>query len=235
MHAVLEFERGRPPYPEDVRYRSPEVVSLCGDERFDLDLPDSTDAWDAYFEQPLCHTCRLPTSPRSNRALCLLESDTNYDGGFIDRGPWSARIFSASFRRLLTDEEQGRLKFQTVVLKTPSRQAYYELIGPTGPPRVAIADAKPTGWRCAACGSSCFRYHRPGSRLHQFVSDNDLPQPLSEVFAIGTPGQIELCMLASRWQAMIGKPGARGIVSTPIGVADQCQVVKEVALATKRR
>jgi hypothetical protein len=245
-HAVTEFV---PPLPHgdfDRRYSNPEIYSLCGDDRFETGEPRGTwfepedertkrEAWyDDFFSTPCCSECRSPLAPRSGLPLTLSYVKGSYDGGFVSFSRATLYVFSEKFLALLSEEERQRLEFRPVIRSKKGRKQFFELIGPSGPPEVAVRGLELGGWRCEVCDTRCFGYWSKDSVIHDFVARSDLPNPLREVFTIGVQPNVHLCVTAERWAKMVGQPGTRGIVSQLIGVVPDEEVVRTPELTTRR-
>ncbi len=112
---------------------------------------------DAFFERPVCRKCGSATSPRSARPLRLTYAPPQHDGAFGhigSDGSTRAEIVSEEFLALLSSKERQGLGTRPVARTGRSRR-FYELLGPAGPPFVAIAGLPASGWRCSA--TSCGR------------------------------------------------------------------------------
>src|SRR4029079_12849096 len=167
-HAVTEFV---PPLPYDgldKRYASPEILALCGDDRFETNEPRGTwfepeedrktrELWyDDFFMQPCCSSCRSPLAARSSRPLTLTYVRGSFDGGFVSLSRASLYIFSENFLALLSPEELQRLEFRPVIRSKKARKQFFELIGPSGPPEIAVKGLEFAGWLCEVCGTRRF-------------------------------------------------------------------------------
>ncbi|MFN7138562.1 MAG: hypothetical protein ACK4UN_04435 [Limisphaerales bacterium] len=144
-------------------------------------------------------------------------------------GSTNVEILSEEFLNLLSPAERRQLDLRPVVRKGKSRK-FYELIGPAGPPFVAVAGLPASGWRCSECNRATWGYWLKGFPIHGFVAATDLPQPIPGVFTIGTPPEVHLCMTGSRWRELRGKPGTRGFVSRPLGVASDRELIRDPEL-----
>lgn len=158
---------------------------------------------------------------------------SNYDGGFvIFAGAW-IHIFSEHFLQLLKKDEKQRMKFLPVDSTQKIRKQYFELVGPSGPPKVAVAGLDLGGWVCETCG---FKRFGPAKQvgIGDFVAGSDLPAPLPEVFPVGTEPNVSLCVTAERWARMAGKAGTRGFTSRLLGVVADREVIRDPELKTRR-
>jgi hypothetical protein len=168
-----------------------------------------------------------------NRVVTL-KFATKYDGAFgsfaSDGGP-DHKIFSEEFLALLTLQEKRSLEFQPTIRK--GRRKFYELVGPEGPPYVAIAGMKVNGWRCSECDHRVWGYWIDGMAIQSFVARSDLPTPQRGVFPIGTFPEIELAVTASRWKELLGQKGTRGFASRQLGVVPDHEVVRCPELLTQ--
>jgi hypothetical protein len=219
---------------------------ISGDERFEVDSPsrvafqtseeqENRFQWlDSFFELPVCRKCAFAASPRSARPLSLEYVPRRHDGAFGFIGPWGTtvlQIVSDEFIDLLTAEERGRLQFRAANGRGRVSR-FYELAGPAGPPFVAVAGMKISGWRCTACGFRTWGYSIEGMAIESFVARSDVPAPLEGVFTVGVPPDIHLAVTAGRWQELVGRKGTRGFVSRLLGVVPDHEVVRHPDLAT---
>ena len=198
MQAVLEFD---PPLPKSTledKYSSPEIYLIGGDDRFETDAPrwSSSESaqeieerlrWlDAFYEKPVCRTCKYTSGPRNDKPLTLTYAPSKYDGAFgcfgTDGGP-THQILSEEFLSLLTEDEKRTLEFQPVIRK--GRRKFFELVGAEGPPYVAVAGVKANGWRCMQCSHRKWGYWIDDLAIHTFLARSDLPTAVSGVFTVG--------------------------------------------------
>jgi hypothetical protein len=232
---VLEFV---PPLPQtdfDRAYSAPEFYSICGDDRCEADEPKripfepeheraAREKWyDGFFDSPCCEICRISQGLRNDRPLNLTYVG-KYDGGFVGFAGSTLRVYSEAFLMLLSAAECSRLRFKRVERNKKARKQYFELIGPAGPPYVAIRNVEFSGWECPSCKARSFGHWSETSAMTNFVARADLPQPMPEVFTIGPPHSLALCVTADRWAQMVGQRGTRGMVSMPIGVVPDDEV-----------
>ena len=249
MCAVLEFDPPLPKTAIEEKYSHPELLLIEGDDRFETDAPrwrvetraetDERLRWsDAYYERPLCRTCRFTSGGRSEKALTLTYAPAKYDGacGFVgtDGGP-SHQIVSEEFLERLTVDERERLQFRPTIRR--GRRKFFELVGPAGPPHVMVAGLEIRGWRCNQCDHREWGYWVEGCSIHSFVAKADLSPSLSGVFTVGTAPGIQLAVTAHRWKELVGRCGTRGFVSRPLGVVSDREVVRdrELPLFNDRR
>jgi hypothetical protein len=128
---------------------------------------------------------------------------------------------------LLSSEERKQLQLQLVDRPKRSRKQFFELIGPSGPPIVAVASRKACGWRCEACGARVFGYdYSQDTDIDTFIAGSDLPQPVPQVFTVGIQPNVRFCVTADRWVSLVGLPGTRGLVSRPVGVVPDEEVIR---------
>jgi hypothetical protein len=237
--AVLEFI---PPLPQsefDKKYSTPELYTICGDDRFETDEPRRVmfetederaqrEPWyDKFFVAPFCRDCWTPGGPRNESKITLTHVRSSYDGGFVLLANAWLRIFSERFLELLSSVERERLQFRLVDRSKRSRKTFFELIGPCGPPLIALAGRPVKGWRCPTCGARVFGYdYSPDVSISSFIAKSDLPAPLPQIFTIGTQPNVELCVTAQRWATMVDQSGTRGFVSGLLGVVPDDEVVR---------
>lgn len=242
MHAVMEFDPPLPKSELERKYSHLEIYQIVGDDCFEMDAPrwkwgeteqeiDERLRWnDAYFESPVCRQCRHARSRRSEKPLTL-EYASRYDGAFGQvgsEGSNSLQIVSEGFLDLLTPEERAALELRPTIRK--GRKKFFELIGPEGPPLVAVAGLKLAGWECSRCGYRTFGYFIEGLNIGDFVARADLPAKLPSVFTIGSYPEIELAVTAARWRELVGRKGTRGFISRLVGVAPENEVIRNPVL-----
>jgi len=245
IQAVLEFDPPLPQSAAEEKYRQPEVYLICGDDRFETDAPrgipfggaseiEERLRWlDAFYEKPVCRKCKSASGKRNNHPVTLTYAPGRYDAALgtlgNDGGP-SHQIVSEEFLALLTPDEKRGLEFQSTVRK--GRRSFYELVGPEGPPPVAVAGMKVNGWRCPLCDHRTWGYWNQELSIHSFIAHSDLAANRRGVFAVGTFPRIELAVTACRWRELLGRKGTRGFASTPLGVAPDHEVVRCPELPT---
>jgi hypothetical protein len=261
MQAVMEFDPPLPRPEFDDKYSTPVLYLVTGDEEFQIDKPPYTPfedvppdltgeelriafararsarvewehAWtDGFFTAPVCRECRAPQAGRSERTLVLAHG-SSFDGGWVSIGKASIQIFSQAFLDLLTEEEKHRIEFRKVNRAGKAGKMFYELLGPSGPPYVAVAGLKFSGWTCDSCGDRNFGYWNNNSDIRHFIAFGDLPRPLPDVFTVGSVPNVSLCVTAERWSEMVGQRGTRGFVSFPVGVVPDNEVERTPHLET---
>ena len=240
MHAVLEFAPPLPKSTLEAKYSNPEIYLIGGDDRFETDAPrckwsespqdiEGRRRWlDAFYEKPVCRKCKFSSGRRTDRQPTLTYAPSRYDGAFgsfgTDGGP-NHQIVSEEFIELLTPDEKRRLCFQGTVRN--GRKRFYELVGPEGPPHVAVAGMAINGWRCVQCDYRLWGYWIDGMAIHSFIARSDLPAPLIGVFTVGVFPNIELAVTASRWSELLGRKGTRGFASQLLGVVSDREVVRQ--------
>jgi hypothetical protein len=133
------------------------------------------------------------------------------------------QVLSEEFLTLLTEEEKRNLGLRATVRK--GRKKFYELIGPDGPPLVAVAGLKLNGWRCTSCDHRTWGYWVEGVAINSFVGRSDLPESLRGVFTVGVRPDVQLVATAPRWKELVGRKGTRGFASRLLGVAPDHEVV----------
>jgi hypothetical protein len=186
LHVVMEFDPPLPLSAVEEKYSDPNVYLIGGDERFETYAPswrgaesenerDERLRWsDSYYEKPLCRKCKFTLGKRSTKPLTLRYSLGKYDGAFgmigTDGGPTHS-VISEEFLELLTTEEKQALEFQPVI--TRGRRSFYELVGPTGPPFVAVSGLILGGWRCGHCDYRLWGYSIKGMAINSFIAKSD--------------------------------------------------------------
>ncbi len=244
MQAVLEFDPPLPKSTLEKKYGFPEIYLIGGDDRFETDAPrgkpfecvEETEErfrWlDAFYDKPVCRKCKRTPGRRNDKPVTLTYAG-KYDGAFGSLGTIggsSHHIVSEEFLTLLTTEEKCRLEFQPTHRK--GRKKFYELVGPEGPPHVAVLGIKISGWHCLTCDHRTWGYWVEGMAINSFVARSDLPVDLSGVFAIGTFPEIELAVTGPRWRELLGQKGTRGFTSRQVGVVRDHEVLREPELPT---
>jgi hypothetical protein len=245
MQPVMVFDPPMPKTSAEKKYTSPELYLICGDDRFETDAPrrsafdtvrdvEKRLRWlDAFYGQPVCRTCKHTSGRRNDKLMTFTYPPTKYDGAFgsigHDGGP-NHQIVSEEFVALLTPEEKRRLKFQSTVRKRGRK--FFELVGPEGPPYVAVAGLKNAGWHCTRCDHSTWGYWIDGLAMSSFLASSDLPSKLPGLFTVGSFPEIELAVSAARWKELVGKKGTRGFVNKPLGVVPDREVVRHPKLPT---
>jgi hypothetical protein len=243
--AVIEFDPPLPRSSLEEKYSSPEIYLIGGDDRFETDAPrwkwsdsarevDERLRWlDAFYDRPVCRKCKWTSGRRNDKPVTLTYAPSKYDGAFgsfgTDGGP-NHQIVSEEFLAVLTPEEKRSLQFQPTARKRARK--FFELIGPAGPPHVAVAGMKINGWRCTQCDHHTWGYWVEGMAISSFVARSDLPTALGGVFTVGAFPEIELAVTASRWKELLGQKGTRGFASRQIGVVPDREVVRCPELAT---
>jgi len=242
MHAVLEYDRPVPKSGLDAKYSNPELYLITGDDNFETNAPnrqpfesnedrETRFCWhDAFYVDPICRKCEKATSQRSKLPLTLASAPRRNDGAFGYVGHCTAmhHVVSEEFLALLTLDEKRGLDFLTT--KSAGRRRFFELIGPEGPSPVAVAGLKLNGWRCDQCGYRAWGYWVDGLSISTFVARSDLPARTNGVFTVGVYPDITLAVTAARWKELIGRKGTRGLVSSPLGVVSDAEVVRQPEL-----
>lgn len=213
MQAVLEFDPRLPKSTLEEKYSSTELYLICGDDCFETDAPrwsyvdtakETEDylRWlDGFYEKPLCRKCKQASGRRNDKPLTLTYAPGKFDGAFGSPGRHGApsiQIVGEEFLALLTEHEKRRLEFQPTLRK--GRKKFFELVGPQGPPHVAVAGMKVSGWRCTQCDYRTWGYWIEGMAITFFIAQSDLPDRLHGVFTVGTFPEIELAVTGARWR-----------------------------------
>ena len=244
MQAVMEFDPPLPKSTLEEKYSRPEIYLIGGDDRFETDAPrwnwsesghdiEERLRWlDAFYDKPVCRKCKYTSGRRNAKPVTLTYAGKD-DGAFgsfgTDGGP-NHQLVSEEFLKLLGPDEKRRLEFQPTVRK--GRKRFYELVGPEGPPHVAVAGLKINGWRCTECDHRTWGYWVESMAISTFVARADLPPQLSGIFTVGTFPEIELAVTASRWREMLSQKGTRGFASRQVGVVPVHEVVRRPELPT---
>lgn len=243
MTAVLEFDPPLPKSPLTAKYASPEILLVTADSAFQIEEPRATAAetreemwarqrWPGeYYEGPICPKCRYAAGRRTAKPLPIAELESGYDGacGMIGYARATHQLVSEEFVELLTTEERARLELRPVI--RTGRRKFFELVGPEGPPLVAVAGMKVSGWRCDACDHRTWGYWSEVLNIHDFVARSGVPLDAS-VFTVGTYPEIKLVVTAARWKEMVGRKGTRGFTSGLLGIAPDEEVVRRPELPT---
>jgi len=245
MQAVIEFDPPLPKSTLEEKYSSPEIYLIGGDDRFETDAPrwkwsesakevDDRLRWlDAFYDKPVCRKCKYTSGRRNDKPVTLTYAPGKSDGAFgsfgTDGGP-NHQIVSEEFLALLTPDEKSSLEFQPTTRKRGRK--FFELVGPEGPPHVAVAGIEINGWRCTRCDHRTWGYWVEGMAINSFVARSDLSVRLGGVFTVGSFPEIELAVTAPRWKELLGRKGTRGFKSSPLGVLQSHEVVRRPKLLT---
>jgi hypothetical protein len=229
--AIFEFD---PPEPmaEVVRQlRDPAIVTIVGNTHSQVmgDL-------DSLFKNGVCPRCSRPRGPRTDVPLTVDFIESGYQGGFTWAGHFS--FFSEEFLSILTRQERDRFEWRPVVRGQRAKKKFYELVAEPGIPWVGMRDLQygPL-WECDDCGERASPMYFPGhgqdqtlrdAGISRFVSRAALPEPLPTWLFFGGPVHYYLGVRQERWQELMRKRGARGLVSTPIGVLKPAQVARDL-------
>lgn len=241
-HPVLEFDPPLPQSAMDAKYTDPELYLITADDCFETDvvrrkpfetpaeLDDRLKEIDAYYLSPVCRKCKYASSPRSEKPLSLTYTPREYDGAFGTIGSESGssiQLLSEEFLNLLSPRELRALALRPAKRRSLTR-TFYELLGPTGPPFVAVAGLTVKGWRCTLCNHRTWGYWVDGLHINSFIAESDLPasRPLSGIFTVGVPPEVHLVVAAQRWQELVGRKGTRGFTSNLLGVVKDREVVR---------
>lgn len=171
MHPVFEFVPPLTKLDFDAEYSQPELVSICGDTRIEVDQPRQIPFetpeefeirmqwYDQFFESPCCRVCGNATAPRNNKPLTVTFVESGFDGGFLGFPRHGMiHVFSDSFRALLTEAELSRVEFRKCVRTQRSRKEFFELIGPSGPKFVAVKNREFNASRLLDIGLQILRF-----------------------------------------------------------------------------
>lgn len=234
--AIFEFD---PPEPmtEVVRQlRDPAIVTVVGNTRSEV-----VGELDLLFKNGVCPLCRRPRGPRTEIPLTVDSIESGYEGGFTSGLHF--RFFSEEFLALLTRQERDRFEWRPIVRAQRAKKKFYELVLEPGVPLVGMRGLqyRPL-WECDDCGQRASPMYFPGHGQDQalrdagiaaFVSRAALPDPLPVWLFIGGPIVYDLGVRQERWQELMRKRGARGLVSTPIGVLKPAQVARDLTFVKR--
>jgi len=193
------------------------------------------------YEGGRCPSCDI--RPKRNGVPAQLTGIEGDGGGARDtakpRKPLPLDFFSEAFLNLLTPAERAVGEWRRVERPGRSKKAYYELVGSRlHLPVVALAPAVEDLWhvsvaracgdiltlhRCGLCGyeNGPIYVFMPRGLPAWYVDVSTLPTPLPTCFTTGQPpNEFRLCLARGRWQALLGKPGTRGISSDKVGVVE---------------
>lgn len=243
MTAVLEFDPPLPKTSLTAKYASPEILLVTADNGFEIVEPRAPatetkeEMWarqrwpGSYYEGSICPKCRYVAGRRTAKSLPIEGLASGYDGAFGSIGYARAthQLVSEEFVGLLTTEERSGLELRPVIRR--GRRKFFELIGPEGPPFVAVVGMKLSGWRCEACDHRTWGYWNEGLDVSEFVARSNVPLGAS-VFTVGTYPEIELAVTAARWKEIVGRKGTRGFISGLLGIAPDEEVVRRPELPT---
>lgn len=224
---VWDYDKPAPKKKAEAAFSNPDLVIVESNgfaELAEQAPPGVTehieDAENSYYRSPVCEECGYSSTPRSEKHLFADSVDSGYDviNGRFCGSSNSFALFSSDFLELLTVDEKESLQFRPVLRKKSAKKKFFELVGPAGLDQVGANDVNPSGWECSKCKFQCYGYWSPQFSIWYFVAAEDLPDPLPTVFTFGAPSDLRLCMPMARWQQIVGKPGARGVMSSQLGV-----------------
>ena len=243
IQAVLEFDLPLPRSTLEEKYGSPEIYLIGGDDRFETDAPrwkgsesaqeiEERLRWlDAFYDQPVCRKCKFTSGRRNVKPVTLTHAPSQCDGAFgsfgTDGGP-NHQLVSEEFLALLTSDEKRGLEFQPTIRKRGRK--FFELVGPEGPPHVALTGIKSSGWRCTQCDHRTWGYWVEGLAINSFIARSDLSARSSDVFTVGTFPEIHLAVTGPRWREFLGRKGTHGFTSRRLGVVPDKEVVRRPEL-----
>lgn len=225
--ATWDYDKPAPKKKAEAAFSKPDLVIVESNGYAELAEQPSPggdkplkDADDAYYRTPVCDQCGYTGSPRSEKLLFADSIDSGYDviNGRFRGGSNSFTLFSSDFLELLTTDEKESLQFRPVLRKKSAKKTFFELVGPAGLDQVGATEVNTSGWQCSKCGYQCYGHWSQQFSIWYFVAAEDLPNPLPTVFTFGDPSDLRLCMPMQRWQQIVGKPGARGVMSSQLGV-----------------
>ena len=244
MVPVMEFEPQLPKSSAAEKYATPAIYMIGGDEGFSGDGPRMTAFetpkareerfryCDEFYEAPICRKCKNATSRRSEKPLALRYAVGSYDGAFgrlvHNAGSWRHEIVSEHFLALLRPKERKSLELIPVGGK--GRKKFYEIVGPEGPPLVAIKGKKLSGWRCPKCKYRIWGHDSMLRDFSEFVAKSDLPKPLPSIFTIGIRSEIHLVATERRWKELVGRRGTKGFTSRAVGIVPDTEVLRQPRL-----
>lgn len=240
IHAVLEFDPPLPKSSLEAKYSQPEIYLIGGDDRFETDSPkrrpfetpdelaERLENADSYFQAPVCRNCRNATSLRSDKSLSVTYLPEGHDGAFgrVAHDVFTTiQIVSNEFLSLLSREEKDGLNLRPVHCDTNVGD-FYEVLGPQGPPLVAVSDLEVNGWRCSLCAHREWGYWIDGFSIHSFIARADLPEHARGVFTVGSLPKIQLAITSQRWRDLAGRHGTRGFATSLLGVVPENEVIR---------
>lgn len=186
-----------------------------------------------YYEGGACAACDRPCGPRNNRNFVMNappEGDLCFPGGNF-MSIILPNICSDRLRSLLTTDEQSSATWRDIDRGPRTRTRYFECIPRLLVPPCAVK-GRGSGWRCKTCGHAVIQNTTSGNDLWSFVSRVDLPNPLPPLFAVGLPSQQALVLPMARAEQILAQPGSRGVLATPLGVAEPTHVDPSPELAS---
>jgi hypothetical protein len=243
MVPVMEFDPPLPKSSAAKKYATPEICLISGNEGFEADGPRVTAFetptereerfryCDEFYEAPICRKCKNATSRRSKKPLTLRYAVGSYDGAFgrpVHNAGSDHEIVSENFLALLTAKERKSLDLRPVLGK--GRKKFYEIVGPEGPPLVAIKGVKLSGWRCRKCSYRIWGHDSMDKDFFEFVAKSDLPKSVPSIFTIGVGPEIHLAATDKRWKELVGRKGTNGFTSRTVGVVPDNEVVRQPKL-----
>lgn len=220
--AVLQYEKP-PPVAEQKfasRYGTPHLVTVSGNESTGklLNAPE-------LHPRGYCRRCERPleTTPGILPQFDWLPS---CDGAVSQNlNP----IFSSEFLALLTDKERSSLLFEPVLGPKRQRKKFFQLAGQPKADFVAVPEFEGLlNFHCQGCQRPMEICYLRNCALFRFIALLDLPNPIPDVFTIGSDGQLNLCMRQERFSQILGQRGARKITSSRLWVVADSKFVRQV-------
>jgi hypothetical protein len=227
--AVLEFDRPLPVSDRVARFLNPSLVTVCGNT-----CPDEYGPIEQLYSGGICRECGAAIGERTSVPLQVSALKSGYEGGFVIDRFADIVFFSERFLGLLRPREKRGLELRPIVRAGRSRKQFFELIAKPPVPHVFVKGLGMDGSQCGTCGRREFSQYESDFPIHDFVAKRDLPKPLPTCFAIGSIHRVELCLTEERWQELVTKPGARGLVGREIGVVEESECGRNPKLRSYR-
>lgn len=210
---VREYQPPFPPQSEEECYLADNLSTLVGNSNAEKLGPINP-----LFVAGRCSECGAGLGGRTDVPLTVGLIESGFDSTFIILSGVSFYLYSEDFLSLLTTEERSRFSWQPVRRTQKSKKAFFECRGINEVPFVTIRHKGMEGWQCGECGHRTFGVSRREFRFRLAVSESSVSRPLPSCFSVGPVIGAQVCVTRERWMSMRGKPGARGIVLSSVGV-----------------
>ena len=228
LQPCFEYQPEPPKEAVQARFEGPGIVAVSGAN----DPLDHVGAVEELFAGGICSICKNGIGERTRKPLAVHQFPKAADGAFVRirmAGPFgnmSIEIFSQEFTNALTPEERCRFNWIPVEAGKKSERKFFEPLGSPLVTRIMpkglFSEAErlqPDGFHCRKCGRlQLAGIPQRSGGIYTFISEADLPKPVPSCFQVGYPAGLEFCMTKERWNALVGKPGTRRLLSRPVGV-----------------
>jgi hypothetical protein len=184
------------------------------------------------WEGGICEDCCRGIGPRTEKPFPMGSpsgDDVQSAGPFSFSG---ILLASKQFQQLLSPDERTALIWRPVEKRSKTRRNFFEIVPRSLLPQVIDREKPVVGWRCGKCGNAVFGN---SGVFYPIVSADDLPKPPPDLLTVAGSVVPEIVVPRTRWRAIRGQTGARGIVTHPVTVlpAYRASHEPELQLLTK--